>query len=193
MIPPDQAPERTDEAPAQRVRERRWLPLILVSALILVVSGGARTAAQVTAGTPGPPVTVGGDVRIQPLAGWDLEQSDDDGARFHRGPVLLDVFVGPPDPQGAASLAQRYVDSGLRASLAHVSVGEPGTTTIAGGVPAVRFGYVGITTDGVPIEGVVVAANGAHGAAVFDAYAPQGALATVADDLRTMIDTAAVS
>lgn len=193
MTRPETAPERPDEAPAQRVRERRWLPVVLVTALLLVVAGGARTAARFATSPAGPPVTVGGEARIQPLAGWDLEQQDDDAARFHRGPVLLDVFVGPADPAGAASLAARYVETGLRPSLAHVTIGEPGTTTIAGGVPAVRFGYVGITNDGVPIEGVVVAANGAHGAAVFDAYAPQGELATVAEDLRTMIDRSVVA
>ena len=107
------------------------------------------------------------------------------------GPVL-DVFVFPADPGGPASVAARYADESLRPSLAQVAVGEAAATTLAGGVPAVRFGYVGITHDGVPIEGVVVAASGSSVSAVFDAYAPQGELATVADDVRAMFDGAAV-
>ena len=106
--------------------------------------------------------------------------------------MLLDVFVFPADPGGPASVAARYADESLRPSLAQVAVGEAAATTLAGGVPAVRFGYVGITHDGVPIEGVVVAASGSSVSAVFDAYAPQGELATVADDLRAMFDGAAV-
>jgi hypothetical protein len=42
------------------------------------------------------------------------------------------------------------------------------------------------------VEGVVTVAAGPSAAAVFDAYAPQGELASVADDLRTMIDSASV-
>ena len=55
-----------------------------------------------------------------------------------------------------------------------------------------RFGYVGITEDGVPLEGVVIAASGTSASAVFDAYAPQGALATVIEDVRAMFDDAVV-
>ncbi len=191
---PQRAPGRVDESAAQRVTERRWLPAALVTALILVVAGGGVTAAHITAGAAGAPVAVGAAVQVQPRAGWDLESRSDAPpfARFHRGPVLVDVIAYPREPAGPLAVAQRYVAESLRPGLASVSVGEPAATTIAGGVEAVRFGYVGITNAGVPVEGVVVAANGATAAAVFDAYGPHGALATVADDLRAMIEGAVV-
>ena len=170
------------------------MPTLIIAGLIILVAQGARTAADATAGATGAAVTIGSAVTVQPRPGWDLVSTGTDppAARFHRGPVLLDVFVFPADPGGPASVAARYADESLRPGLAQVAVGEAAATTLAGGVPAVRFGYVGITHDGVPIEGVVVAASGSSVAAVFDAYAPQGELATVADDLRAMFDGATV-
>jgi len=190
----DQAPFRPDVSHAQRVRERRWVPTLIVVALIVVVAQGARTVADVTAGDTGPAVTVGSAVTVQPRPGWDLERisTEPPAARFHRGPVLLDVIVYPPSADGPAALAASYVEGSLRAGLARVTVGSAATTTLAGGVPAVRFGYQGITHDGVPLEGVVIAASGTSASVVFDAFAPLGDLATVADDLRTMFDGAVV-
>ena len=49
-----------------------------------------------------------------------------------------------------------------------------------------RFGYQGITEEGVPLEGVVIAASGSSASAVFDAYAPHGELPTVIEALRLM-------
>ena len=192
-MPADEVPFRPDEAPAQRVRERRWIPTLIVVALVIVVAQGARTVAGVTAGATGPAVTVGSAVTVQPRPGWDLESTSANppAARFHRGPVLLDVFVYPPGA-GPAAVAANYVEQTLRPSLAQVTVGEAAPSTLAGGVPAVRFGYVGITHDGVPLEGVVIAASGTSASAVFDAYAPHGELATVAEDVRAMIDGAVV-
>jgi hypothetical protein len=59
---------------------------------------------------------------------------------------------------------------------------------LASGVPAVRVFYVGVTSDGQAVEGVVVVATGVRTSAVFDAAAPTGELAVVADDLRVMVD-----
>ena len=189
-----EVPVRPDEAPAQRVRERRWAPALIVAALIVVVAQGARTVADATAGAIGPAVTVGSAVTLQPRPGWDLESTSTDppAARFHRGPVLLDVVAYPPTNVGPAAVAAGYVEQTLRPGLAQVSVGSAAPMVLAGGVPAVRFGYVGITEDGVPVEGVVIAASGQTASVVFDAYAPQGELATVADDLGAMIDGAVV-
>jgi len=190
----DGPPERPDEAPAQRVQERRWVPVLIVAALILLVAQGAQTVADATAGATEPAVTVGPTVQLQPRPGWDLvtTSSDPPAARLQRGSVLLDVFAYPAEPAGPVAVAQRYVDEALRPSLAQVSIGEAAETMLAGGVPAVRFGYVGITREGVPLEGVVIAAAGPSASAVLDAYAPQGELATVAEDLHVMFDGATV-
>ena len=134
-MPDDRLPLRPDEARTQRVRERRWLPALIVASLIVAVAQGARTVATVTAGPAGPAVTVGSAVTVQPRAGWDLEtaSADPPAARFHRGPVLLDVFVYPAEPGGPAAVATRYVEGSLRPSLAQVTIGQAAATTLAGG------------------------------------------------------------
>ena len=121
-----EVPVRPDEAPAQRVRERRWAPALIVAALIVVVAQGARTVADATAGAIGPAVTVGSAVTLQPRPGWDLESTgmDPPAARFHRGPVLLDVVAYPPTNVGPAAVAAGYVEQTLRPGLAQVSVGS---------------------------------------------------------------------
>ncbi len=182
-------PVRPDEAPAQRVRERRWLPAIVLVALVLgLVLGG-----HAVAGPGSAPAAVAIDgVRVHPATGWDLVASSEGWARLHRGPAVLDIYAAPPAYTGPAGVAATYVEQVLRPSLVQVTIGEPAYTTIAGGVPAVRVGYVGVTDDGVAIEGVVVAASGASRAVVFDAAAPQGALATIAADVARMLDTTEV-
>ena len=193
-MPVDPMPVRPDEAPSQRVRERRWVPTLIVAALILIVAQGARTVADATAGATGPPITVGSVLTLQPRPGWDVVSTTavPPAARLHRGPVLLDVFVYPVAPDGPGGVAARYVEGALRPSLAQVVIGEAAPITLAGGVPAVRFGYQGITEDGVPLEGVVIAASGSSASVVFDAYAPHGELPTVIEDVRAMVEGAEV-
>lgn len=193
-MPVDPMPVRPDEAPSQRVRERRWVPTLIVTALIVVVAQGARTVADATSAPPGPPITVGSVLTLQPRPGWDVVSTTavPPAARLHRGPVLLDVFVYPVAPDGPGGVAARYVEGALRPSLAQVVIGEAAPITLAGGVPAVRFGYQGITEDGVPLEGVVIAASGSSASVVFDAYAPHGELPTVIEDVRAMVEGAEV-
>jgi hypothetical protein len=107
--------------------------------------------------------------------------------------VTLDVASSGPEPAGPASVAQRYVDVVLRSRLAQLAVADPSSTALDDGVPAVRVFYVGVTSDGQAVEGVVVVATGARTSAVFDAAAPKGELAVVADDLRAMVDGATVT
>jgi hypothetical protein len=186
-------PDRPDEAANQRVVERRWWPAAVVTGLILLVAGGARGVADAVAGPAGPPVAVEG-VRIQPEPGWDLEATSDQPprARFHRGAVQLVVLAVPAAGSDPSTIAERYVTEVLRPDLASVTIGDASSGALVAGTPAVRFGYVGITRGGVPIEGVITVATGSSAAGVFDAFAPQGELGWVADDLRTMIDGAVV-
>ena len=177
-----------------RAVERRWIPVIVVVALIALVVGGAQALAAVVTNGTGGPLLVGDAVRIQPRPGWDVQtvSSTPPWARLHRGPVVLDVFAMAPEPAGPVPLGERYIDERLRPSLSQLAVATLDPTSLANGVPAVRVGYVGITTDGRAVEGVVVAATGERASAVFDVSAPSGELVTVVDDLRAMIDHAVV-
>jgi hypothetical protein len=172
-------------------REWRWLPALAVVMAIAVVVGGAQVWASIVTGASESPVRVGG-LELQPRPGWDLVRADADTAELHRGPVTLDISSTGPEPAGPATAAQRYVDTVLRPRLVQLAVADPASTALADGVPAIRVFYVGVTSDGQAVEGVVVVATGARTAAVFDAVAPNGELAVVADDVRAMVDGARV-
>jgi hypothetical protein len=183
-------PARVDEAPAQRVRERRWWPALAVTALILALLGSSQL---VRGPMPTAPAVRVGEVVVQPRPGWVPVTQTPTFARLQRGPATLDIVATPPSYTGAVGVAVSYVDQVLRPILAQLTPGEPATTTIAGGVPAVRIPYVGVTHGGVTIQGVLVAATGPRGAVVFDAAAPEGMLAGVAEDVGAMIDRAAIA
>jgi hypothetical protein len=193
---------RPDEAPAQRRVERRWLPVLAVVATIAFVTGGARAVADANAGPPQSPASVPGIVVVQPQPGWreDPDARTDDGA-FHE--VLLvrgtaDLLLVGIEGYGrsAPDLARDYVERVLRARFAQLSVGRvAGPVALRSGVPAVQFGYVGVTEGGVSVEGVVTAAvaGSRRDGVVFDGFAPEGDLAWAAGDIRTMVVGAEVS
>lgn len=186
------APPRPDEAPAQRRRERRWLPALGVVAVIVVVTGGGRVVGGAVAGAA-EPVVLAGSVTVTPEPGWAVvstgEQEGLSQALLAHGNANLLIVAGPAGAGTAQELARSYVEV-LEDRFAQVTTGE---ASIEGG-ERVRFGYVGITSDGVAVEGVVAAvADPVTGAgAVFDGFAPKGSLGAAIEDVATMIDTAEV-
>lgn len=186
------APPRPDEAPAQRRAERRWLPALGVVAVILVVTGGAQVVGGAIAGAP-EPVVVGQTVTVLPEPGWTVVSASGDAgagqALLARGSASLLVIAVPTGSGPAQELATGYAEA-LDDRFAQLTIGE----AAADGAEAVRFGYVGVTGDGVAVEGVVTAfADPETGAgAIFDGFAPKGSLGAAIGDLRTMVETAEV-
>jgi hypothetical protein len=180
------APPRVDEAPAQRVRERRWWPALVVTASILALVAGG----QAVRGEPATPQDLAvGDARVQPPAGWTLERSTPTAAELRRGPVVVTAQAAPSSYTGPVGLATTYVGNALRPALADLAADEPTPTTIGNGIPAARVPWVGVTDDGVAVEGLVVAAAGPRSSVVFVVAAPEGGLATVVADIARMLDT----
>jgi hypothetical protein len=175
-------------------RERRWVPVIAVIAVIALVDGGARIVGAASAQPAGPARDVGGAVRIQPLAGWGATEQQGGTTSelvLSRGGVTLDVIAIVGSNGTADEVAGRYVQEILRPRFDELTIGQPDASTLASGLPVIRFGYVGVAS-GVPTEGVVTAAVAQATAAVFDAFAPKGDLAWAAPDLETMIRGAEV-
>ena len=172
----------------------RWLPVLVVVAVIAIVAGGGQLAGSAGNAVTAPPQELGGAVRVQPLPGWAAAEPP--GAplpelNLTRGSVALHVVAvagwrGTPE-----ELAQTYLDRTLRPRFDQLEIGQASSGTLASGAPAVRFGYVGLA-DGVTIEGVATVATGATTGAIFDASAPKGDLAWVASDVDTMIEDAEV-
>lgn len=172
----------------------RWVPVLVVVALIGVVVGGAQVLSAAVAADAVPALRVGSAVQIQPRPGWEVQAvtTTPPSARLHRGPVLLNVLAMAPEPAGPAAVADRYLAEQLGQRLSQLAVATQVPALLANGVPAVRFAYMGITTDGRAVEGVVVAATTGRASVVFDAWAPSGELVTVAEDLRAMVDHAVI-
>lgn len=172
--------------------ERRWLPVVIVTILIVVVAGGARSIAEATATDVGP-ITIG-PVRVQPAEGWQLEGSASSSfVRLHKGPVMLDISVAPPAAGGPVVVAALYREQRLEPAFAHLLPGAPEQAVLPNGVSAARFGYLAGTADGVIVNGLVVAADAPNASVVFDLRAPStGELADVIEDVRSMVTGATI-
>jgi hypothetical protein len=185
------AADLTDRAPSLG---RRWLPVLVVVAVIAIVAGGGQLAGAAGSAAPVGPQEVGGAVRVRPLPGWAASTSP--GASLPertltRGSVTLHVVAVPGWSGTPEDLAQTYLDRSLRPRFDDLEIGQASSGTLTSGVPAVRFGYVGLA-DGVTIEGAATVATGVTTGAIFDAWAPKGDLAWVASDVDTMIEDAEV-
>ena len=171
----------------------RWLPPAIVVGVIALIVGGGQALAGALTSSEGGVVRVGA-VELQPRPGWEVVSAttDPDVARLHRGAVALDIIASGPDATGPASIVVRYVEERLRPILSQLSPAGPELVVLPNGAPAARVAYVGVTPDGLSIEGVVTAVAGSSASALFDAAAPRGELIAVADDLQAMIDGAVV-
>lgn len=177
--------------------ERRWLPSLGVVAVILaVVFGGYVTAAALS--TPaGPPVSVGGVVRVSPPSGWAPAARFDDppGIRLTRGSGNLDVLALPFSGT-ALDLSHEYVDLVLTPNAERLSVSrQVEEVRLRSGLAGIRVFYVGAFGRGqTPIEGEVTAVVSPSGVGiVFDGWAPGGLLQYVVDDIRLMIESAEIA
>jgi len=180
-----------DRPPQPLPRERRWLPVLIVTALIAVVAGGARSVAEATATRTGP-VSMG-EVRVQPAEGWQVEGLvTPTFARLHKGAVVLDVTVGQPVPGGPTLLAALYRDRRLEPAFPRFVPSAPDATVLQNGTPAVGFTYFAVTGDGVALDGLVIVVDTSTTSVIFDARAPSGELTGSIEDIRSMVEGASV-
>jgi hypothetical protein len=192
---PDGPPARPDESASQLREERRWLPTIVVAAVIAVLVFGGYVAAAALSEPAGPPVSVGGVVTVQPLTGWQVVNTSEVGGlptlRLTRGVGNLDVVAVVPYDGSARALADDYVNRVLSHQLTHLSVsGDLTSVPLREGLVGERFSYIGVTQTGSSIEGEVTAVVTTDDGVVFDGWAPQGLLTFVDGDIHTMIDRA---
>jgi hypothetical protein len=163
--------------------------VLIVVAVLLFVAGGADAIAHAIAG---PPIRIAG-ATVHPEAGWTVLRRADAGTLHRvvlvRGSDAVDVTAIDGYEGTAADLAQRYETGVLAGQLDQLSIGDPESGALEDGTPTVRYAYIGITDDGVAVEGIVTTTVGPDGTGVvFDAFAPKGALASVVADLTSMID-----
>jgi hypothetical protein len=194
----DAVPDRPDEAAWLRARERRWLPVLAVFGVIAFTTLGGYVAAALLATPAGPPVGFPGVVSVQPIAGWETAgPGSTEGHPYvilTRGiGTLVVVDWGPATD--AESLSVDVVKELLGAEFEQLSVSdELEPVILADGTIATRFRFVGVDPqNGGSIEGeVTVVVTPSGRGVVFIGLAPEGQLAFIGGDLRTMVDKAQV-
>jgi hypothetical protein len=183
--------------PAPPLRQRRWIPIVvLVAVMTGVVSGGYLTS-DALGETSGGTVTVSASVRITPLPGWVLAErfGDPPGIRLTSGSTSLDVATIPFTGTDVDLLAS-YVNEVLEPDAEQFQVSEEvEPIRLASGLTGTRIAYVGLFGDvQAPIEGEVTAVVSPSGAGViFNGWAPAGQLQFEIDEIDEMIERAEIA
>jgi hypothetical protein len=188
------APPRYANAAEEQHPGRRELPALLVLAVIAVVVGGGYLASAALAEPAGPPVVVGGVVRLQPLSGWAVAEQGPRSVRLTRGGGNLDTVLGTaPDER---QLLDRYLTL-LDRSPSQVSLSPTVTSvTLDSGLHGLRASYVGLipSREVTSVEGEITAVVLPDGTGViFDGWAPKGLFSYVDRDLEHMTASAQIA
>jgi hypothetical protein len=183
--------------PAPPLRHRRWIPVVVLVAVMAGVVSGGYVTSDALGETTGDTVTVSASVRITPLAGWELAErfGDPPGIRLTSGSTSLDVATIPFTGTDVDLLAS-YIDQVVEPDAEQVQVSEEvEPVRLASGLTGTRIAYVGLFGDvQAPIEGEVTAVVSPSGAGViFDGWAPAGQLQFEIDEIDEMIERAVIA
>jgi hypothetical protein len=183
--------------PAPPLRQRRWIPVIALAALLAAVTTGGYLTSDVLGEIQGGSVAVGTSVRVTPFPGWELARrsTDPDRIRLTSGSTSLDVAALPFDGTDV-DLLGRYVDDVLKPDAEQFRVSEEvEPVRLASGLTGSRIAYVGLFGDvQAPIEGEVTAVVSPSGEGViFDGWAPAGQLQFEIEEIDAMIERAEIA
>ena len=183
--------------PAPPLRHRRWIPVVVLVAVMGGVVSGGYVTSDALGETTGETVTVSASVRITPLAGWELAErfGDPPGIRLTSGSTSLDVATIPFTGTDVDLLAS-YIDQVLEPDAEQFQVSEEVEPVhLASGLTGTRIAYVGLFGDvQAPIEGEVTAVVSPSGAGViFNGWAPAGQLQFEIDEIDEMIERAVIA
>ena len=183
--------------PAPPLRHRRWIPVVVLVAVMGGVVSGGYVTSDALGETTGETVTVSASVRITPLAGWELAErfGDPPGIRLTSGSTSLDVATIPFTGTDVDLLAS-YIDQVLEPDAEQFQVSEEvEPVRLTSGLTGTRIAYVGLFGDvQAPIEGEVTAVVSPSGAGViFDGWAPAGQLQFEIDEIDEMVERAVIA
>lgn len=183
--------------PAPPLRQRRWVPVLVLGLLLLgIVSGGYLTSDALGAAR-GEAVVVDSSVTVTALPGWELADRfrGPTGIRLSKGSASLDV-LSLPFTGTSEELLAAYIEQILRPGAEQFRVSETVEhVDLDSGQVGARINYVGLFGDvQAPIEGEVTAVVTQGGLGViFDGWAPSGQLQFAIDDIHTMIQGADIT
>jgi hypothetical protein len=183
--------------PAPPLRQRRWIPVVALAAVLAAVTSGGYLTSDALGEIQGGAVAVGTSVRVTPFPGWELadRSTEPDRIRLTSGSTSLDVAAFPFDGTDV-DLLGRYVDDVLEPDAEQFRVSEEvEPVRLASGLIGSRIAYVGLFGDvQAPIEGEVTAVVSPSGEGViFDGWAPAGQLQFEIDEIDAMIERAEIA
>ncbi len=183
--------------PAPPIRQRRWIPVVTLAAVLAAVTSGGYITSDALGEIQGGAVAVATSVRVTPLPGWELagRSTDPDRIRLTSGSTSLDVAAFPFEGNDV-DLLGRYVDDVLQPDAEQFRVSEEvEPVRLASRLTGSRIAYVGLFGDvQAPIEGEVTAVVSPSGEGViFDGWAPAGQLQFEIDEIDAMIDRAEIA
>jgi hypothetical protein len=183
--------------PAPPLRQRRWIPVIALTAVLAAVTSGGYLTSDALGEVRGGAVAVGTSVRVTPFPGWELagRSTDPDRIRLTSGSTSLDVAAFPFDGTDVDLLGW-YVDNILEPGAEQFRVSEAvEPVRLASGLTGSRIAYVGLFGDvQAPIEGEVTAVVSPTGQGViFNGWAPAGQLQFEIDEIDAMIERAEIA
>ena len=183
--------------PAPPLRQRRWIPVIALAAVLAAVTSGGYLTSDALGEVRDGAVAVGTSVRVTPFPGWELagRSTDPDRIRLTSGSTSLDVAAFPFDGTDV-DLLGRYVENILEPEAEQFRVSEAvEPVRLASGLTGSRIAYVGLFGDvQAPIEGEVTAVVSPTGQGViFNGGAPTGQLQFEIDEIEAMIERAEIA
>jgi hypothetical protein len=183
--------------PAPPLRQRRWIPVIALAAVLAAVTSGGYLTSDALGEVRDGAVAVGTSVRVTPFPGWELagRSTDPDRVRLTSGSTSLDVAAFPFDGTDVDLLGW-YVDKILEPEAEQFRVSEEvEPVRLASGLTGSRIAYVGLFGDvQAPIEGEVTAVVSPTGQGViFNGWAPAGQLQFEIDEIDAMIERAEIA
>jgi hypothetical protein len=170
-----------------------------VLAVVVATTFGGFVVAAALSEPSGAPVSIPGVVAVRPLSGWEPAPRSPVGGReavrLTRGSGTLQAVAWGPFVGDAADLAVSVRDELLGGDVGQLTVSESLTAVrLEQGLLGSRFSFVGIDeASGAAIEGEVTTVISPEGqGVVFVGSAPEGLLAFVLGDLRTMVADATI-
>ncbi len=142
--------------------------------------------------TPGRGVELGNGVFIHPPTGWIAESGGAGQIRLQQGLVVVDVRLESGFQGDAAGMVDAFV-RGMQQQASQFTSTPVQIVQLAAGAPGARAAYSGIFP-GIQnaLEGQVTGVILQGRPLLFDAYAPQGQLASAASEITTLINTVEV-
>ncbi len=168
---------------------RGCLPTFIVAVLMFAIAFSGAVAFAAVENDPLPRVEVSAPVTIQPLRGWEFVSRSEDGSAIllsqGSASLVIEVLTVAADP---AEVLEATFEGWEGDPETQLSTGVREAVETAPGIVGVRASYGGVFPEvEYPVEGELTVVAGGGKIVVFDAWAGEGELRLVLDEIRQML------